>query len=604
MRKIFFLFIAIFTCLISFAQDFSVEAGAPRTVAVGESFRVEFNVSGSKQAEGFKAPSFDGFQVIAGPSVAHGSQTSIINGVTTSKITNTYTYVLVAEKEGNFTIGTASVTVDNKEYKSSSLPIEVVKAGSEIRNEAGATRKTLAKDDVLLIMEVSNLSPYKGEAVLAKLKIYTRVDIVGIEGMKAPSFAGFWQQEMVGSNRITWSRESYNDKIYEVGLIKEYLLFPQQDGDITIDPTTLNLVVRLADNSASSGNSMFDSFFGNSGFRDIRKIVSTEAKTIKIKPYPTSSPVSFSGAVGDFQLTTELSNDMITANSASNLIVKISGVGNLQLISEPKVKLPASFELYKVTTEENTNVTNSGVMGDKIFTYPFIARAKGAYAIEPLSFTYFNPKSGKFVTIKSDQYNINVAADTTSTASSNMGNVIATTNRENLKIIGSDINHIMTSSAPFKDKESSLIGSAIYFIIMLIIIGIAVGAVVIMRKLEEESKNEVRVKSRRANKVALKQLREVKEYLDKNEKSLFYEGVLRAMWGYVADKLNIDKASLSREVVVSKLQHKGVTETEIESFMTIISSCEEAQYAPQASSMMTDVYNKAIDVITELENKL
>ncbi len=615
-RRGFFLFIFLLTSIITFAQDATMTLMTPRTVAVGETFRVEFVIKSSEgNASDFKAPDFSGFQLVAGPSVSNSMHTSIINGSMTSNRTTTYSYVLTAEKEGNFNIKEATVTVNKETIKSKATPIEVVKesanssssssGSSSSGSNTASTATSIKSNDILLVMDVSNKKPYKGEAILAKLKLYTAVNIAGIEGLKVPSFAGFWQQEINNNGgQAQWDRETYNGKVYNVATVREFLLFPQQDGEIVLEPATMNVVARLVDNSRSSSNSMFDSFFGGGGYRDLRKIISSKEVIITTKPYPAITPASFSGAVGEFRMEASVSSDNIMANNASNLIVNIEGRGNLQLITEPDVRLPSTFELYKVTTEDKFSSNSSGVVGRKEFTYPFIARAKGNYTIEPVEFTYFNPRSGEFVTLKSGSFAMTIAADSTSSSSLSGETVMATTNREEIKIIGSDINHITNSMGTLRPVGSVLIGSTRYLVIMFIIAIIGVATIFVMRKMAEESKNVVRVKSKRANKIALKHLKEAKGYLDANDKGTFHESVLRAMWGYMADKLNIDKASLSRAVVSDKLQSKGISDELINGFMAIISSCEEARYAPTASTEMAETYRSAMNIITQLENKI
>lgn len=604
MRKVFFLISLIFATTLSFAQDFKIDVNAPQVVAVGEAFRVEFAMNG--KPEDFTAPSFDSFEVLAGPSVSQSSSMSFVNGKRTSSSSYTYSYVLVASEKGNKEIGAASAINEKKTYKSKPLPIEIVeeKGGTEGGAATNRSVTSVGKDDIILLMDLSKSNAYKGEAVLARVKLLTRATIVGIEGSKIPSFAGFWQQEINDQNKqIQWTRETYNDKIYESGVLKEFLLFPQQDGKIIIDPMTINLVVRIEDSSMRT-NSMFDSFFGGGGYRDIRKIVSTESVSINVKPYPSNAPASFSGAVGEFTMNGSLSSDIIAANGSSNLIITINGSGNIPLVSEPKVDLPTSFELYKVSSEENINVSSSGVRGTKTFTYPFIARAKGEYTISPTEFTYFSPENGRFITLSTSSFKMGVTEDTSAASKGGGQQIITGVTREELKILGSDIRHIMTAAPSLKPDNSFFFGSVTYFFIIAILILLTVAAVYILRKVISESKDTVRVKSKKANKVALSRLKEAKGALDKNDSAVFHDAVLKAMWGYVADKLNISQAELSRDNVTEQLSARGVSPSEIEEFMSIITACEEARYAPVTSGTMTGIYDKGAEVITQFENKI
>lgn len=607
MRRLFGIIIFCFITVLSFAQDMEVNIEAPRVVAVGESFRVEFTMN--QKPVNFTPPSFEGFDLLAGPSISQSNRIYIVNGKKTQSSTHSYSYVLVANEKGNFNINPAEATFDGKSYKSKTLPIEVVEGGTQRGQATGGSSGTvgISKDDILLVMSVDKTNAYKGEAIYATVKLLTKVQIAGVEGAKTPSFAGFWQQELNNNRQITdWTRVNHNDNIYESVVVKEFLLFPQQDGIIKIDPMTMNVVVRVADNSnSSSGDSMFDSFFGGGvRYRDIRKVLSTKAININVKPYVGVTPSSFSGAVGEFTLVSNISSTDITANSSSNIILTIKGNGNLPLITEPILSLPTSFELYKVKGEESINVTPNGVSGQKTFTYPFIARAQGEYKLDPVEFTYFSPRNGKFVTIRSDVFNMVVSADNSISGNSSNEPIISGVSKEELKILSKDIRYIATTPPALKPKGKFLIWSSTYFAIIAVLLVVCTIVLLILRQIIKDAKDTVKVKSKRANKVALSRLKEAKRHLDNGMSGDLYEAIMKAMWGYVADKLDINKASLSRDKVGEQLSNKGIDAAQIEQFISVISSCEEARYSPVASSMMSEVYNSAIEVITKFENKL
>lgn len=612
-RLISILFFIVLT-VSSYAQSFTLELDAPRVVAVGEAFRVEFVMNNKPSS--FTAPSFEGFDISAGPSVSQSTSMSSINGKVTRNTVYTYSYVLSAQQKGNFTIGAAKADYQNKTYSSQPLLIEVVEEGgasasgnSSSNSGRGQTqaKTSVGKDDVLLFMELSKTNVYKGEAVLAKVKLLTRAQIVGFEGAKPPTFAGFWMQEIEDKRqKLVTTRETYNNKIYDAAVLKEYLLFPQQNGEINIDAMTVNVVVRVEDENAGGG-SIFEMMAGGSfgSYRDLRRVLTTKPIKINVKPYPVGAPLSFNGAVGDFTMSSELSSDILTANSATNLILTIKGNGNLPLITEPALTLPTSFELYKIQTEESINVSNAGVVGQKKYTYPFIARAKGTYTLDPIEFTYFNPATAKFVTLKSESFKIAVSEDTSTNSGGGSGETIITgVTKEELKILGRDIQYIMTAVPELVAENEFFIFSVGYVLTVVGLIIVFVIALILLKKMIKEAKDTVRVKSKRANKVALNRLKEAKSFLHGSDSGAFYESVLKAMWGYVADKLNLEKASLSRDRVGEQLIKHGVSEEQKEQFLSVIASCEEARYSPVASSMMSDVYDNAMEVITLFENKL
>lgn len=606
-KRILYIAVLCLFAASSYAQEMTISVEAPRVVAVGESFKVEFTMN--HKPEEFIAPSFDGFEIVAGPIPSQSRMIQVTNSTTVDRQTHTYSYVLVAAKKGNFKIGEATVTYNKKKYRNKVLPIEVVEDEAAAGNTGSSGGKTtgVSANDVLLVMEVNKTSAYKGEAITARVKLLTKVQIAGHEGVKTPSFAGFWQQEVTNNEQyVDWERETYNGTIYESALIKEFLLFPQQNGAIVIEPMSMNIVLRVVDRNSGNSDPMFDGFFGGGGrYRNIKKMIATKPITINVKPYVGVAPASFSGAVGEFTMRSSISSDVMNANSASNIFVTINGNGNLPLITEPTLNLPQSFELYKVKSEEKIAVTANAVTGEKTYTYPFIARAKGDYKIEPIEFTYFSPSSAKFVTLRSDVYNVTVSSDGTSSGGGGSNEpIIRGVSKEELKILGSDIQYIITALPVLKMDGENLIFSTTYFIILISLIIICAVVLLLLRRMINEANDTVKVKSKRANRVALNRLKESKKFLDDANSSAFYDAVLKAMWGYVADKLNIDKASQSRDLVGEQLIGKGIEEEQKNKFISVISSCEEARYSPVASSMMGEVYNSAIEVITKFENKL
>ena len=599
--------LAIFSA--SAAEKVTFEANSPLMVAVGEAFRVEFTLNAEPDADSFKAPSFEGFDVIAGPSVSTGSSIQYINGSISKSFSYGITYVLLPQAAGNVTIGAAEAKVDGTAYRTKPLPIEIVNEGDASRARQQPQGRTggsgdaqasaqgqVAKDDILLRAVVSRSSVYKNEPLHVAFKLYTRVPYVNIVPESAPSFNGFWSQDLSDPNSARVGRETYAGKVYETRVLYDYLLYPQQVGSLTIDPVDMTVVAQVVVQSRNA-----DPFFG--GGREVfnvpRKVQSQRA-TVQVKALPAGAPASFSGAVGNFTMDTQFPSERIAANSGATVTVKISGTGNLTFVQAPKLPLPTSFEQYNVKTTESINTSASGISGYRQFEYPFIARAEGAYDIEPIEFTYFDPQRVQYVTLKSKPLTLEITPD-----ARGGGDAVVMQGRgmskEEVKMLGQDIRFIKLGGAQLRSERVPFIFSAAYWILLLGVLALFTMIYVALRKQIRESQNAALVRGKRANKVAVQRFRVAKRYMEEQNRHAFYEEMLRALWGYMGDKFNIPVANLTKENVREELHKRGVSAEESQRFTSIITKCDEAQYSPAASAQMSEVYAEGVDIISRIE---
>ena len=601
--------LAIFSA--SAAEKVTFEANSPLTVAVGEPFRVEFALNAQPEPGSFKAPSFEGFDVIAGPAEAQGQSIQIVNNSMTRVVNYTITYVLVPQGAGNVTVGAAEVTVEGTTYRTKPLAIEVVDEGKapggggsaaggqpQRREEASsesAAQSRVAKDDILLRAIVSRTSVFKGEPLRVTFKLYERVPIVGYNDVKFPSFNGFWAQELNTENARR-ERETFNGKVYETLVAKEYLLYPQQAGTLVIEPAEITAVAQVVIQSRRS----LDPFFGGGhDFVNVPRKVQSPRINVTVKPLPAGAPASFSGAVGSFAMDAVLPPDRLAANSAATYTVKISGTGNLTFVQAPKLTLPASFEQYNVKTTESMKTTAAGTTGYRQFEYPFIARAEGEYEIAPVEFTYFDPAKKQYITLSTARLPINVAPDAGGGAAAQ---VVTGLSKEDVKLLGQDIRFIKLGRGNLHLQGRPFMGGTLYFVLLAAIVGLFAAAYVALRKRIRDRQNAVLMRGKRANKVAVQRFRAAAKFMQEENRHAFYEEMLRALWGYMSDKFNIPVANLTKENVREELNKRGVSQELSQSFSEIISQCDEAQYSPLAGARMSDVYNAGVDFISKLES--
>lgn len=599
-RKLKLLIVFMFAGLFAMADNVEFVMEGPEVVAMGEQFRLGFTLN--DRGTDLQLPDLSNFDVLMGPSTSQSSSIQIINGKTTQSQSFSYIFVLRAKKEGKFTIRPASIKVGGKTYESNSLNIEVVKGQPQQQQSQGGQQQSggqqqddtptgnISKDNLFVRVAVDKSSVSKGEQILATVKLYIsqNVPLNGFDDVKLPSYEGFWTKDIEVPTQINFTREVYNGRIYQVGVLKKTILFPQQVGNIRIDPFEISCLVRQR---VRQQQSFFDDFFDN--YRVVKAKVVSDPVTINVKDLP-GQPDGFTGAVGNFSFNGALDKTEGKTNEAMTLKLTVSGNGNLNLINPPKIELPQDFESYEPKTSDKTIASENGMSGSISFEYLFIPRYAGNFTIPAVKFVFFNPNTRQFETKTTEAFNIHVEKGKDDGKSS----VVSSYSKEDVKMIGKDIRFIKQNKAVLKQKGSSFYGTfEFYLIYILSIAGFAV-FFVLNRKKIKENENIVLVKNKRANKVALKRLKEASIFLKNNQQEQFYEAVIKALWGYLSDKLSIPVADLNREKAAAALLEKGISPEVVSELMMIIDDCEFARYAPAAfSGTMTEIYDGAAKVM-------
>jgi len=597
MKRILAIVALLTVALGALADNVTFVARAPRVVAVGEQFQLKFDVN--VMPDDFYNPDIKNFEVLAGPNMSQFQSTTIVNGQVSSKNSISYTYILEATREGKFSIPAAVVKINGRTYTSNSLVIEVVKgdASASSRGSAGSVRapKGASNGSVFLRMEVNKSSLYRGEYLIATLKLYTRADLEGLGEPKFPSFNGFWNQVVEDNDlRLNFVREKYNNKVYDAAVIRRYVLFPQQVGKLVVDPfeLTASIVEHTAPQSA------FDAFFGGGGTR-ARKRLASAPISINVKELPTGAPSSFNGAVGSFTVTASLSKNKVRANDAVNLVVKVSGSGNVKLVEAPKVNFPADFDTFDPKVSDNVKTTAAGSYGVKVFEYSFIPRSQGKYTIPALEFSYFDTKTNRYKTVKTQSQTIDVAPDPTGGARNGLQ---GGADKESIKLLGQDIKYIKVGSTILTPKGDYFFNTATYWLVLLLAFVAIVASFMFLAKRERENADVAFIKNKRANKVAYQRLKKAEVLIKSGDTHGFYEEMLKALWGYLSDKLAIPVSDLSKERAAQLLVSKGADTETIQTLTQIIEECEFARYAPGGQGEeKSDRFNHAVEIISKLE---
>ena len=601
MRKLIVILIALMAYgSQALADKVTFTASAPDAVVVGEQFKLSFTVT-TQNVKEFQIPAIKGFDVLMGPSSSKQSSTQIINGNVTSSSIVVFTYILMATNVGEYTIPVASIVAEGNQMVSNSVKIKVLsqdQAGSGGQNGGGSSGTSVSNQDLFIKAIASKTTVFEQEAFVLTYKIYTRETNLRLENAKLPDFKGFHSQEIEMTGESRWTQEHENGRNYFTTVYRQFVLFPQQSGKLLIDPAQFQMIIRKPVQS----DDPFDAFFnGGSNVVDIRKTIATPKIAVNVSPLPEGKPVGFSGGVGEFTISSSINSKEVKTNDAITIKLVISGTGNLKLISEPKIKFPDDFEVYDPKVDNQVRLTREGLTGSRIIEYLAIPRHAGSYKIPGVTFSYFDIRSKSYKTLKTEEYVVNVEKGT-----GNADQVIANfTNKEDLKVLGEDIRYIKQNKVTFHPKGSFIYGSMTYWLFYIIPAFAFIIFIIVYRKQASENANVAKMRTKKANKVATKRMKLAGKLLSENKKDAFYDEVLKTLWGYISDKLNIPVSRLSKDNIEEKLRNHGVNEELIKEFLNALNECEFARFAPgDENQAMDKVYSSSVEVISKMENSI
>ena len=607
MRKIIFLLFTILAAWqVKAADKVRFVAEAADVVVSGDQVRLVFTVN-SQDIKDFRAPSIKGFDVLMGPSRSQQSSIQIINGKRTSNSSTAFTYILLAGSPGTYTIPAASVEVNGEKVFSNAISIKVLPqdqnsgnsgnngGGSASSSRSQAAGSRISANDLFITATASKTTVHEQEAILLTYKVYTVVNLRQLYG-KMPDLKGFHTQEVELPQQKTFTLEHYKGRNYNTTVWSQYVLFPQQTGKLEIPSITFDGVVA----QQTVSDDPFDAFFNGGGHVEVKKKITTPKVVINVQPLP-AKPAGLSGAVGEFKLASSINATDVKTNDAVTIKLTLSGTGNMKLIGTPEVKFPQDFEIYDPKVTDDYKLTNSGLTGTKTFEYLAIPRHAGNFTIPAVEFTYFDLKSNSYKTLKTEAYNLKVAK-----GQGNADQVISDfTNKESVKMLGRDIRFIKLGDSSLRPKGDFFFGTVGYYLCYLIPLLLFVVFAVIYRQKALENANVAKVKTKKANKVATRRMKLAGKLLAENKKNEFYDEVLKALWGYISDKLSIPVSQLSKDNIEAELTNYGVQEALIAEFIGVLNECEYARYAPgNENEAMDKVYSASVEVISKMENSI
>ena len=601
MRLLMAFLISHFSFLIAAAQ--TLTGRAPSQVAVGEQFRLSYTVN-TQDARGFRAGNFpDAFEVLMGPSTSSQSSFQMVNGHTSSTSSITYTYILVATKNGSFTIPAAHVTAAGKSIESNTLTIRVSGQAQQPSQQGGGRQQggaggqdirpsgtSISGSDLFMHVSASKTHVREQEPILLTYKVYTVVGLTDLSG-KMPDLKSFYTREVPLPVQKSFHLETLNGRQYKTVTWQQYVMFPQATGKLEIPSITFDGIVVVQNRNIDP----FEAFFnGGAGVTEVKRKIKAPGLTIQVDPLP-QRPANFSGGVGSFNISAQLDKTEVKANDPVKLRVVVSGVGNMKLLKQPVVQFPRDFDKYDAKVVDKTKLTTSGLEGSIVYDFLAVPRHQGQFEIPPIEYTYFDVKENAYKTVRTEAFHLKVAKG------DGTGSVSAYTAQEDVKLLNSDIHYIKTGPSRQHAVGDFFFGSTAYWGTLAILALGFVSLFVIFRRRAIERANVAGQRAGKANKVATKRLKQAHRLMQGGRQAEFYDEVLRALWGYVGDKLSMPVEQLSRENISQQLSSHGVADETISRFIGALDECEYARYAPgDVTGNMNKVYDMAMTAITRI----
>ena len=596
----------IFSLLFSPVGAQTLTANAPSHVAVGEQFRLSYTLD-TQDVTDFRIGDVpDAFEVLMGPSRSSQSSFQIINGHTTQSSSITFTYIVVAVKNGNFTIPAAHATALGKNISSNAVKINV--SGQAQSGQGGSSHRQqqmqpqpravgtpISGSDLFIKVSANKKRVYEQEPILLTYKVYTLVDLTQLEG-KMPELNGFHTQEVPLPQQKSFKIENVNGRPYRTVTWSQYVMFPQITGKLKIPGITFNGIVIQQNRNVDP----FEAFFnGGSGYVEVKKQIQAPGIEIQVDPLP-QRPAGFSGGVGRFSISAQLDNSEVKANEAVKLRVIVSGVGNLKLIKQPVVEFPKDFDRYDAKVTDKSKLTANGVEGSMVYDFLAVPRHQGKFEIPPVEFTYYDTAAGGYKTVKTESFTLDVQKGTGGNST-----VSDYTGQEDLKLLNKDIRYIKTGHTEQHGTDDFFFGSTGYWTSLIVLALIFISLFIVFRQRAIAGADVVGKRAGRANKVATKRLKKAARLMKDNKPNEFYDEVLRALWGYVGDKLNMPVERLSRENISQQLEARSIGGETISQFIGALDECEYARYAPgDATGNMNKVYDTAISAIMQIASTM
>jgi hypothetical protein len=569
-----------------FAQQAELSVSVSKNkLGLNQRLRIEYSIN-KQGADNFKAPDFKGFDVIQGPSQSVSQ--SWINGKVS--FSQSYSYILKPKRRGELIIQPANIKINGRTIDSKMMKIIVTEPIAEPDNPNDPDY--IAEQNIHLVAEISKSRPFVGEGIYVEYRLYVseNVSVYDTSVTEAPQYNGFWNQE-IKINGFPVKMGKYNGENYRYIVLQKAYLIPTKTGRLTIDPMKMDIVIGVPTGRAD--------FFGNVITKNIKKEFASVKKVVNPKSLPLEGkPENFTGAVGNFNFDVSLSKEILKANESSQIKVEVSGKGNLKLFELPTVQTPKELEIYQPERQEKVRVGSNGLSGSFSDTYTIVPQFKGKYKIPNISFSYFNPDTEKYRTLSTNDLYVDVT-EGKEVVTSNDTNTVE---KKNIVSSGKNFRYIENNTTLVKKDDSDFYKSYLFYVLLILPLVLIPIGILIAKNNEKRNSDVTGRKQRKAERLAKKYLSEAQKLIGKKE--AFYEALERALHNYLKAKLGVETADISKENITIILLKRNVKETNVKQFIDVLKASDFARYTPVTNTEMKQEYERAKQVIVELDKQL
>lgn len=598
MKSFLVILASLLTLLRVAAQEVAIDVNAPQSAVAGERFRIVYSINSTDGR--FQPPAFDPSFTVTGPQTSSSRNVQWINGEVTSVATTTLIYYVVVSAPGHYTIPPAQYETKKSTVTSASVEIEITDSGTAPSGgdtQGGQPPETGSEVSMRLILSTREV--YVGQPVTAILKLYTRINLAGINDLKFPDFKGFLREDIETAPLRNLEAEVIDGVQYGTGVLQRFVLYPQISGEIRIDPVEITALVQQR---SSGGDPFFnDPFFDNffSSVTNVPRSVTTAPAIIKVKPLPLPQPSDFHGAVGTFEITSDLSKTEVAINDALTYTVTLKGKGNLNLAGAPVINFPQGIEKY----DPRVNLRSSGTAtGSKVFEYLLIPRNAGTFDLPPVSYTLFDPEQERYITLRTPGYTIKVTGSEGATEESTAPVYIP---GEDVKYLGQDIRFIRSGESTLRLRKENLVEKSYYWLWFALAVLLAAAVLLLRREHIRRNADVKGLRNRRAARNARKRLAKANALMGGSRPELVYSELSAALWGYLGDKLAIPMAELTSEKCYAALRAKGAGEDLITELDLILSASEYSRYSPTSQGdSPAELHRRTAALIGKLDSML
>lgn len=621
MKRLRFTILLLLTFTATLYAGVNVTLEAPRQVVLGQRFYVKYIID-TQDVEDYTRPQFEGLEVLYGPSVSRASQMSFVNGHSSSSSTLTLTYTVMATQEGTFTIPAMTVVSGGNKYSSQKGSIKVFQGNSNnapipsntpnnqqgpqsrYQSQPSASSAPAGKgNELFVVASASKKTVHEQEAILLTYKLYALnpSNLKSID-CESPKLDGFHIEELPLGRNITFDYEQYNDRLYGSAVCKQYVIYPQKSGRINIPSIAFDVEVletKQRSFDPSSMEDILDAYFnGGSISQLVRKQLSTRPVELNVLSFDESKPANFSGAVGNYTISSSLSPKVLDANDQATLRIEVTGSGNMSLLTKPEPQFPDEFEVYPRNPEYNTHLTSKGQEGSVVYEFDIVPRKEGSYTLPAVEFSYFDLATNTFKTLNTESYSIQV-----NKGKGSHGSTVS--QQEEVRFNANDIKDVKRKANLTEQDDTTFFGSKAYVLSYVLSSLVAAVLIFIFTRLAKSNANVIGQRRRKASKAATRRLKAASKLLRTSQTGPFYDEVMKALTGYAADKLNIPTTDLNKDNMRELLLQAGVDEASVQRYLDAVTEAEFARFAPgDPNETKEKLYDDAIAAIDALEDSI